>query len=117
MLPKFWGTEELPPVSPATADAIAQLVASRGKVTPLGVQLSQPDALRVVSMMLSNAPAVYVERAKFTTDDSVVMALDMEKLFPAAGTVDSWAQSLPADVVADVLSELGQDAPSANGGK
>lgn len=112
MLPKCWGSEDMPPVSPATADAIAQLVASRGKVTPLGVQLSQPDALRVVSMMLSDAPAVYVERAKFT-DDSVVVAVDMGKVFGS----ESWGHLLSADVVADVLRDLGKGAPSANGGK
>lgn len=47
-------------------------------------------------------------------DEPAVLALDMAKLFPAAGAVDTWPETLPADVVRDVLSELGRQAPEAD---
>ena len=86
---------------------------------PDGFYVESLDERSVLSVLTSpnvsevtERPALYVERAK--TD---VMALDLGKLFPAAGTVDSWAQSLPTDVVADVLQDLGKGAQSANVGK
>lgn len=38
-------------------------------------------------------------------------AIDMTKLFPAAGAPDDWAKSLPADLVQYVVSEVGKGAP------
>jgi len=46
-------------------------------------------------------------------DPTVSVALDMSKLFPPAGAVDAWPSTLSADVVLDVLSEIGLGAPEA----
>jgi hypothetical protein len=48
-----------------------------------------------------------------TDEEATAAALDMSKLFPPAGTVDAWPSTLPADVVLDVLSEIGLGAPEA----
>ena len=38
-------------------------------------------------------------------------AIDMTKLFPAAGAPDDFSKSLSADLVQDVVSEVGKGAP------
>lgn len=38
-------------------------------------------------------------------------ALDLDKLFPAAGAPDDWSKSLPADLVKYVVGEVGKGAP------
>lgn len=38
-------------------------------------------------------------------------ALDLNKLFPAAGASDDWSKSLPADVVKYVVGDVGKGAP------
>jgi hypothetical protein len=50
---------------------------------------------------------------KETIPEATAAALDMNKLFPPAGAVDAWPSTLPADVVLDVLSEIGLGAPEA----
>ena len=44
-------------------------------------------------------------------EPATVMALDMAKLFPPAGAVDTWSGTLPADVVRYVVSGIGHGAP------
>lgn len=39
------------------------------------------------------------------------IAIDLTKLFPAAGAPDDWGKSLPADLVEYVVGEVGKGAP------